>query len=47
MSDNIPPGRYTGPRQMVTPGFYTGYVYAYQISTGNTGTGVFSFFALG
>lgn len=45
--DNIPPGRYTGSWRMTTPGFYTGYVYAYQISTGNIGTGTVSFFALG
>lgn len=38
------PGRYTGQWQMQTPGFYTGHVYAYQKSTGNTGIGTISFF---
>lgn len=40
------PGRYTGSWKMATPGFYTGYVYAHQLSTGNTGAGTVSFFAL-
>lgn len=41
------PGRYIGTWQMKSPGFYSGYVYAHQISTGNIGTGTVSFFALG
>jgi hypothetical protein len=38
------PGHFTGSWKMKEPGFYTATVFAYQISTGNTGTGVVSFF---
>ncbi len=38
------PGRYCGSWTMTIPGFYTGSVYAYQLSTGNTGTANVSFF---
>ena len=38
------PGQYTGSWTMKQPGFYTGCVYAYQLSTGNTGTANVSFF---
>jgi hypothetical protein len=40
------PGRYTGQWQMKTPGFYTCHIYAYQLSTGNTGCATVSFFKI-
>jgi hypothetical protein len=40
------PGRFTGKWAMTQPGFYTATVYAYQLSTGNTGTAVVSFFMI-
>lgn len=41
------PGRFTAQWTMVTAGFYSGHFYAYQISTGNTGTATVSFFQIG
>lgn len=40
------PGRYVGKWQMKTAGFYTCHVYAYQLSTKNTGCATLSFFSI-